>query len=245
MFLTSNQPFLNFDNIVDIASLLQLKPYFSAFVANNLHLLKPTKLGSGNFLDPNTLGVNDFHSKFDQAQHSIDDPVLRETLKELYQKDLYGNYLMFEHNIIASPLTMLLRYSKDYTQKHLAEQAIALPHDKNFEFFYTWLDQQDIFEQYGRVCFFVNYPGSASPIHRDWADSDSANSDEFLWLNFGQHKKFFLYEPDVNKKTYITGHANWFNTGNFHGSEPVQYACYTMRVDGVFSDAFRKKANIQ
>lgn len=245
MFLTCNRPFLNFDDFVDVKSLLEIKPHFSAFIAKNLHLLKPTKLGSGNFLSPSIMGVNDFHSRLEQEQAGIADQDLKLTLEELYRNDLYGNYLMFEKDIIAAPLTLLLRYSKNYEHKHLASQAIALPHDQSFGFFYKWLDQQNIFKEYGRVCMFVNYPGSSSPVHRDWANTDQSNNDEFLWINFSERKRFFLYNPDSNEKTYITGHCNWFNTGNFHGSDPVEYACYTARVDGVFSDAFKAKAGMQ
>ena len=70
MFLAHNQPFLNFDHLVDVNGLLAIKPYVSAFIAKNHHLLKPTKF-YGNLFKDHSLGTHDYQDKFEVAPDTM------------------------------------------------------------------------------------------------------------------------------------------------------------------------------
>ena len=246
MFLTHNRPFLNFDHLLDIDGLLAIKPYISAFIAKNHHLLKPTKFQSNwDFLhmEHPTPGVKDYLTEFSTNPDMISDPKLREIVTDLLNCDQFGNYIVFEQDVVAGSFSMVPRYSLDYNTKHYATECVALSEDKQFAFFYEWLNRQDIFSDYGRVTLFINYQGVGGPVHRDYPDASKPNHDEFVLINFRpDRKKFYLVDNETNEKIYCSGYCNWFNTSNLHGSDPVEQASYTLRIDGLFSDAFKQRA---
>ena len=242
MFLTHNHPFLNFDHLLDIDGLRAIKPYISAFIAKNHHLLKPTKFRRSHFKG-GEYGVSDYQDKFKADPNIIADPKLREIVTDLVNCDQFGNYIVFEQNIAAGTFSLGLRYCLDYDTKHHATECVALPEDKQFAVFYEWLDRQDIFSEYGRVTLFINYTGVHTAVHTDYMDTSQPNQDEFVWINFSpDNKKFYLVDNKTNEKIYSPGYCSWFNTSNYHGSEPVEQACYSLRVDGLFSDTFRQRA---
>ena len=242
MFLAHNQLFLNFDHLVDINSLLAIKPYVSAFIAKNHHLLKPTKFHGSLFKD-RSLGTHDYQDQFEANPDMVADSNLREVVADLIRCDQFANYIVFEQDVTACTFTITSRYALDYATKHHATECVALPEDTQLAFFYEWLDRQAIFSDYGRTTLFINYPGGYSPIHTDYADSSRPSSDEFVWIDFApSRKKFYLLDVGTDQKIYSPGYCNWFNTNNHHGSDPAPQACYSLRVDGVFSDAFKRRA---
>jgi len=242
MFLAHNQPFLNFDHLVDVNRLLAIKPYVSAFIAKNHHLLKPTKFYGSLFKD-GSLGTHDYQDEFNTDPGIIADPKLREVVSELCKSDQFANYIVFEQDVTACTFTITSRYALDYVTKHHATECVALPEDTQLAFFYDWLDRQEIFSDYGRTTLFINYPGGYSPIHTDYADASRPALDEFIWIDFAPNrKKFFLLDVKTDQKIYPSGHCNWFNTNTHHGSDPAPQACYSLRVDGVFSEAFKQRA---
>lgn len=241
MFLTHNQPFLNFDQHIDVDGLIAMKPFLSAFIARNHHLLKPTKYVGGNFAK-NQLGVGDFQQAFLNNPHIVSDQKLRTILTDLVNCDQFGNYVVFEEDVVTGIFSIIPRYCKNYLTKHLFSECVALSEDSQLDFFYQWLDRQDIFSEYGRVTFFVNYTGSSTPMHTDYPNANQANTDEFILFGISPSKQLFLFDTQTNQKIYLTGYCNWFNTNNYHGTEPVEKACYSIRVDGIFSDTFRQRA---
>lgn len=242
MFLAHNQPFLNFDHLIDISALLAIKPYVSAFIAKNHHLLKPTKFHGALFKD-GSLGTHDYQDEFKTNPDVIADPKLRAVVTDLLKCDQFANYIVFEQDVTACTFTITSRYALDYETKHHATRCVALPEDTQLAFFYEWLDRQAIFSDYGRTTLFINYPGAHNVVHTDYVDASRPAPDEFIWIDFAPgRKKFYLLDNKTNQKIYSPGHCNWFNTNNRHGSDPAPQACYSLRVDGLFSDTFKQRA---
>lgn len=245
MFLAHNRPFLNFDHLIDVHGLLAIKPYVSAFIAKNHHLLKPTKFHGALFKagDHGNLGTHDYQDQFRTNSNVIDDPVLREVVSDLLRCDQFANYIVFEQDVTSCTFNITSRYALDYATKHHATECVALPEDKQLAFFYEWLDRQAIFSDYGRISLFINYPGAYSAVHTDYVDASGPAPDEFIWIDFApDRKKFYLLDVETDQKIYSPGHCNWFNTNNHHGSDPAPQACYSLRVDGLFSDGFKQRA---
>ena len=229
-------PYLNFDNHLDITGLLSIKKQISAFIALHPHLTRPTKYVGGNFTESNSRGILDYQLEY--SKHA--DPVIQ----ELLAKDAFGSYIVFEESVTHGSLSLNLRYTTTgYQDKHKSANCSAVKEDAEFAFFYHWLDSQKIFSDYGRVNIFINHPGTFTHTHKDYPTDDTSVVDQFLWITFNDRKKFFLL--DGEEKIYLPGYCNWFNTHNLHGTDPVEQSCYTIRVDGTFSDEFMSKVNPQ
>ena len=46
------------------------------------------------------------------------------------------------------------------------------------------------------------------------------------------------------KKQYLNGEINTFDNATWHGSDPAKYSCFTIRIDGLFSDDFLTKTGL-
>lgn len=244
MLKVNNQLFQNFDHLVDLESLIKLKPLMSAYIAKNQQFCLPTKFTRETLppSDVSRTGILDAVNDFRKNKDSYD-PLMQEMVQDLVNKDLFGSYIIFEDEIILASFSLNVRYIKEsFEKKHLASGVGKRDTDHDFDFFYQWLDKQNIFSEYGRVMFFINYTGSNQQIHFDPIYEGKEKPDEFILINlFPNEKNLYLIDLETNEKFYSDGHINWFDTENFHGADTVSRSCYTLRVDGIFSETFKLK----
>ena len=244
MHTVNNKLFENFDHLCDIEDLIHLKPFVSAFIAKNSQYVLPTKFAGWSFSpqDQHKKGIEDALNKYISNFDTLDNN-LKPVVKDLIDNDCFGSFSVFEEDIVHTAYSFNVRYNTHGLQnKHLSTCVAKRPNDSDFDFFYNWLDKQNIFSDYGRVVFFINYPGSCQIPHYDPMEKSRDQPDEFIWINFNPNrKKFYLLNHSTNEKHYAQGHVNWFDTDNFHGADIVDYACYALRVDGTFSDQFKAR----
>jgi hypothetical protein len=51
-----------------------------------------------------------------------------------------------------------------------------------------------------------------------------------------------MLNPDTGERCYVASHSAWFDTVNqFHGADASGGLSFSIRVDGVFNDAFRSR----
>lgn len=240
MYLTCQQPYINFDHLVDINALMSIKPLISAFIAKHFYLVKPTNLYASN-IDTGEQGILDYLGQYKENLQNLCDSDLQPVVQNLIDTGDFGKWIMFEKDVATSNFTIQLRPSTEYKSKHLSALCNPIREDKKFSFFYQWLDAQNIFQEYGRVVSYINFQHTFTKMHVDYHDSKNLNSDEFIWLGFSKHKNLYIYDESTKTKTYVQGTCNWFNTGNWHGTDPSEQSCYSIRVDGVFSKEFKQK----
>jgi hypothetical protein len=137
--------------------------------------------------------------------------------------------------------------SADYSKKHLASETKPAPCAEHFECFMQWVDQQKIFDEVGRAVVFFNDQHQYCLTHRDHSELNPVDSpDEFIWVNlFPIRKRFFLIDDETGHKHYINHQVAWFDTANWHGSDNGEFAAFTIRVDGVFSEAWKSKIGLR
>lgn len=97
------------------------------------------------------------------------------------------------------------------------------------------------FVEYGRIIIFLTEARAAGAIHSDVPPGIEQEPDEFIWMRTRTNKNFFILDSDTQQKHYITGHTAWFDTANYHGTDPGEDASFSIRVDGVFTDDFRAR----
>ena len=240
MFLTNGQLFLNLDKLIDVDSVLKLKPWLSAFVARHFDLLQPPKYYHQNLLS-NRQGVLDLANAYVNAQQ-IDQDLLP-LVNQLRETKMLTRWIMLQHDVEVGGFIINVRpWPKGQAAyKHLSSYCQPIPQDAELAEFYQWLDQQTVFAQYGSVRFFVNFQHTATVTHTDVIESNKPSKEEFIWLGFSPHKHLYIFDPESQTKVYATGIANYFNTANWHGSDPVKQCCYSIRVDGIFSDQFKQR----
>jgi hypothetical protein len=95
------------------------------------------------------------------------------------------------------------------------------------------------FKSTGRM--LIMYDNVSRPVtaHRDHDDKTVCH--EFIWFRTNLKKPFYLLNPETKEKQYVRSYSAWFDTVNqFHGSDEADGLSFSIRVDGTFTDEFRK-----
>lgn len=95
------------------------------------------------------------------------------------------------------------------------------------------------FETRGRMLIIYDDAGKTVPAHRDHLDTEVCN--EFIWFRTNLKKPLYVLNPQTNEKKYVEGYTAWFDSVNqYHGCDAVEGLSFSLRVDGKFTDEFRK-----
>ena len=96
------------------------------------------------------------------------------------------------------------------------------------------------FKATGRM--LIMYDDIARPVsaHRDHTDTEVCH--DFVWFRTNLKKQFFMLNHRTKEKLYVTSYSAWFDTVNqFHGSDPCPDLSFSIRVDGIFTDEFKRR----
>jgi len=90
-----------------------------------------------------------------------------------------------------------------------------------------------------RMLIMYDPDGRAVTAHRDHDSIGLCH--EFVWFRTNCDKPFYVLNPESGEKRYIAGHSAWFDTVNqYHGADETGELAWSIRVDGRFTDEFRK-----
>lgn len=149
--------------------------------------------------------------------------------------DLCGHYLFWDH---------YAGWRSNKNHRRLTEIATHFPT------LIEWIDDlvtQNIFTNIGRVYIITIDSNGHSFEHRDPPldpDLGSHVSPEFLHIRPNTNRKYYVYDRATNTKHYINSRVGWWNDRDIHGGEMCIEPSYAIRIDGIFSDAFKKKLEI-
>jgi hypothetical protein len=96
------------------------------------------------------------------------------------------------------------------------------------------------FSATGRMLIMYDDSGRAVSAHKDHDSKELCH--EFVWFRTNFAKPFYMLNPETGEKLYVGSHSAWFDTVNqFHGADTNGRLSISIRVDGVFTDEFRKR----
>jgi hypothetical protein len=75
-------------------------------------------------------------------------------------------------------------------------------------------------------------------VHRDGDPAEQTAPDHFVTICPARDKRLFLWDEANKRKHVVDARAYWFNDFDHHGVEAAPRFRYSLRVDGVFTDAF-------
>lgn len=96
------------------------------------------------------------------------------------------------------------------------------------------------FKSTARMMIMYDRKGGMVTPHRDHPNVEVCH--EFIWFRTNLSKPFYVQNPRSREKQYVQSYSAWFDTVNqFHGADGRDEMTLSIRVDGVFSDEFRKQ----
>jgi hypothetical protein len=95
------------------------------------------------------------------------------------------------------------------------------------------------FKATGRILIIYDDTDTPVPAHRDHITPEICN--EFVWFRTNLRKPFYMLNHRTGDKRYVESYSAWFDTVNqFHGTDAGEGLTFSVRVDGVFTDEFRR-----
>jgi hypothetical protein len=96
------------------------------------------------------------------------------------------------------------------------------------------------FKATGRMLIMYDEVGRAVTAHRD--HDQAATCHDFVWFRTNLGKPFYMLNHRTGEKRYVESYSAWFDSVNqFHGSDAQPGLSFSIRVDGVFTDEFRRR----
>lgn len=179
-------------------------------------------------------------------------PVLLEKYKwNSMNQNQKRNFLKLYKKLYSPNNSVYIKDCKDYTslQSYLEKSNENFyKWNSNIQYFPNlkiWLDKLigDVFTGIGRTMFFLHEHDCQLLIHRD-GTAYRPHKNEFLWINPTESKSFFIYNEDTKEKHYVKSKSAFFNDLDMHGGDPNPTMTWTLRIDGIFTENFRKKLKI-
>lgn len=155
------------------------------------------------------------------------------TMTALFCKLCFGTY--------TGGTSVMLRHPRSYMVKNYVSGCFDT---KNTEHFPSLMDFiHDLpFSQVGRALIFVNDHDLVTHPHRD--TDVFPHRGEFIWFRPNLVKKFFISNEDQTFKSYVTSYSAFFNEQDMHGTDASPRMCFSLRVDGMFTEQFREQLGI-
>lgn len=114
-----------------------------------------------------------------------------------------------------------------------------------------WIESMvgDIFEDIGRVIFFHCEHDGLPFEHRDLDAKNGMNvvkphRNEFIHIRPDTRNQFYLWDPEKKMKYGLNTRCAWWNDVDWHGGNKVMAQTYSLRIDGKFTEEFRKKLGV-
>lgn len=100
------------------------------------------------------------------------------------------------------------------------------------------LKDQKIFSKINES-YFLTLDAGAIPFEHYHVDQGAVS--EFLYIRPRLDRPFYIKDKHSQEKIYIDAKVAWWDDRVIHGGDPVMKPTYTLRIDGEFTDEFRRK----
>lgn len=238
MITVLSQPYLSLDPYLDMKTFDSIVDDIIISVARSLYAQGPTQTGGG-YLDKSMKSVHEIYRDitFDSS-HPYHD-----TIKNLKNWEPY-HFIKYKWPSHTLGQCLILRETLNNSYFDKGDHTKCKDHaiKANFGVFFSWLDQQGIFESIGRAIVFLNERNTSVLEHRDYHDGKS-RKDHFIWISPLGNKSFYV--RDDNEKAYVNSRVCYFDNANIHGSDVLPDPTFSIRIDGNFSQDFIKRVGLE
>jgi len=100
------------------------------------------------------------------------------------------------------------------------------------------------FTNYKQRNKFTRYLKMAMGAYEDaknGINNHGPHRNEFIHIRPNTKKAFYIWDPEHKNKIYLNTRAAWWNDNDWHGGEKIMEQSYSLRIDGKFTEDFRKK----
>lgn len=256
----NNQPYIDMESYLDMQSFIDLQPeIISGFAMAREFAKEGTWMAPGfSFKDAS---YKPFWKPIYQAMEEFTDLPAHDPIKKAGLKLMPADFKNFqERNKFTRFIKLALGAYDPYIYYYLWEEGSwddrtaprkLTPEAAYFPGTVEWVEKLEgsIFQNIGRVIFFHCEADGIPFEHRDLdakngIDIVKPHRNEFIHIRPNTKKAMYLWDPETKNKTYLNTRAAWWNDVDWHGGERIMEQSYSLRIDGKFTDNFRKQLGI-
>jgi hypothetical protein len=248
----NSQPYINLDPFIDIEGFKKLhykicKGLILAEHKKEGNMVKPggCELGMDQGIKPLFQALEEYHNL--PEDHEI--RVLGREIGEYDNRDQFMLFLKLSMGAYDPYQFIFLKTEDGGWDTRFEEKSWTLD-AKLFPELVIWLESLvgTVFTHLGRIIFFKAEHDCLMPMHRDLILPDETeyfnHRHEFLHLRTNLDKPFYIWDPEDDAKFLVNSHATFFNDQDWHAGGRTNKQTYSLRVDGTFTEEFRKKIGI-
>lgn len=237
--MINNQPYIDLEKYIDLKKFDSLHPEICkgiasarSYIIDGNHTINPGSInpyGQGYKIKPLYDAYSVWQSLADTDPLKIAGKDLSYNQLTTYLKFAFGGYDLYSHYKILD---------SDFEVDNLGEVANHFPNLINWIFSFK---TSNIFSSLHSSTLFVLEAGGIPWEHFDPETSEEDFMPEFIHIKTDIERPFYIIDPVTNTRTYITTRVAWWDERKWHGGEPINRPTYTLRINGRFSDEFKRK----
>jgi hypothetical protein len=248
-----NKPFLNLDSYLNIEEFKSL--HYK--ICKGLVLAEHKKEGNmekpGGFEGVYELSFKPPYKALEEYYSLPEDHEIRILGKELGEYKNRDQFMLFLKLALGAydPYQFIFLKTEEggwetrFQEKEWTKDSQLFPELKE------WLENlvtDGVFEYLGRIIFFKAEHDCQMAMHRDLILPDEHDyfdhRHEFIHLRTNLDKPFYIWDAETDTKVLVDSHATFFNDQDWHSGGKINKQTFSLRVDGVFTQAFRAKIGI-
>lgn len=251
--MIKGQTFIDLQKFIDLKDFDNLHPGICKGIATSEHLaIQGLQTYHPGTVNPDAQGfdINPLSSVYNAWRELPEDDPLKVNGKDLSYNQL-TNYLKFslgayDHYIVYKLL------DDDFKTNGVGDVGEHFP---NLIDWILNLQNQGIFKSLHSATLMALEAGGIPWEHRDPEDpttgifkpgeeNETGQISEFVHIKTDCDRPFYVIDPNTKNKTYIDTRVAWWDERDWHGGEPIQRPTYTVRINGRFTDEFKKTINV-
>ena len=112
--------------------------------------------------------------------------------------------------------------------------------NENFSFLLDWISNQDLYSELKSCFIYLSTEGKEVLKHFD-RDAGSTQR-QLVWITLDNRKKLYVEDGEVRRIS--NSNSVTFLPNLPHGTEFSRYMSYSIRLEGTFSESFKKKTGL-
>ena len=245
----NGKPYIGLSNFIDFKSFTDLHPEICRGIALGC---KDAAYGSidvpDGFMNLNIYknSFNPLHKSYQEFLNLSDADLIKINGADFQNNDLstYLKYSLAAFDLYS--FHVLIDFEKGWRENPsiIGEKNSA----KYFPGVMNWIKdliKNNVFSHIGRASFFIQEAGGISFEHKDPSvDIEFPEIvSEFIHIRPNLNRPFYIRDTVTSEKFYIESEIAYWNDQDYHGGDPVLIPTYAFRVDGLFTEEFKKKIN--
>jgi hypothetical protein len=249
-----NKPYINLDPYLDIAGLKSIHYQICKGIVLSDYKKEGNIVRPGGFDNAYDLTFKPTFQALDEYYALPEDHEIRRVGQEIgdenTNRDKFVLYLKLALGAY-DPYQFIFLKTEEGGWESRFEEKQWTPDVKYFPELRKWLEkliEDNIFQHLGRIIIFKAEHDGKTSLHRDLVYPDETDyfdhRHEFIHLRTRLDRPFYIWDREKDRRILTDAHAIFFNDQDWHNGGEANVQTFSIRIDGVFTQEFRKKIGI-